>query len=168
MGPKAMIGAQAQPWYPTEPRPIDMFGHGLWHQGADVVGFPTNSVRATLTQPQVTWAEEVTSRLNHVCALPPGWDGYHGRPTRFDVAEFAIALLRRVCKPHTPAPVIIPLPSGGLQIEWHHGEAQIELSIRAPYNVDVWMADPPTGPEGEEAHLTTDFTSILPFIYKLG
>jgi hypothetical protein len=144
-------------------------GHGgQLHQGADVVGFPTNSVRATLTQPQVTWAEEVASRLNHVCALRPGWDGYRGLPTCFDVAEFASALLQRVCKPHTPAPAIVPLPSGGLQIEWHHRDAQIELSIRAPYDVEVWMADPRTDPEGEEAHLTNDFTSILPFIHKLG
>jgi hypothetical protein len=165
MGPKAMIGAQAQPWYPTEPV---MFGHGLLHQGPNVVGFPTNSVRATLTQPQVTWAEEVTSRLNHVCALPTGWDGYRGQPTRFEVAKFAIALLQRVCKPHTPAPAIVPLPSGGLQIEWHHDDAQIELTIRAPYNVEVWMADPHTDPNGDEIHLTTDFTSILPFIRKLG
>jgi hypothetical protein len=158
-----MNGTQTQRWYPSE-RPMDVFGRGR----ANVVGFPADFARATLTQPQVTWADDVTARLNHICALPPGWDGYRGRSTRFDVAEFAISLLRRVCKPHTPAPVIIPLPSGGLQIEWHHDEAQIELTIRAPYNVEVWMADPRTDPDGQEAHLTTDFTSILPIIHKLG
>jgi hypothetical protein len=163
-----MTGAQARPWYSTERQSIDAFGRGRLRQDADVVPFPRGSARATLTQPQVTWADEVTSRLRHICALPTGWDGYHGRPTRVDVVEFAIALLQRVCKPHTPAPAIIPLPSGGLQIEWHHDDAQIELSIRAPHNVEVWMADSRTGLEGEEAHLTIDFTSILPFIHKLG
>ena len=158
-----MNGTQTQRWYPSE-RPMDVFGRGR----ANVVGFPANFARATLTQPQITWADEVTARLNHICALSPGWDGYRGRSTRFDVAEFAISLLRRVCKPHTPAPVIIPLPSGGLQIEWHHDEAQIELTIRAPYNVEVWTADPHADPDGQEVHLTTDFTSILPIIHKLG
>jgi hypothetical protein len=162
-----MTEAQLRPWYPTEGVHRTASGRDLHQQGADVISIPTGT-RATLTQSQVTWAAEVTSRLNHICALPPGWDGYRGQPTRFDVASFAVALLGRVCKPHTPAPFIIPLPSGGLQIEWHHNEAQIELSIRAPYDVEVWMADPHTDPDGQEVHLTTAFTSILPFIHKLG
>jgi hypothetical protein len=166
MGPEAMTETQVQSWYPTDRRSMDTLGR---HQDADVVGFPTDSARATMNQPQVvTWAKEVTERLNHICALPPGWDGYRGRPTRFDVAQFAISLLRRISQPHTPAPVIIPLSSGGLQIEWHHDEAQIELIIRAPYNVEVWTADPHADPDGQEVHLTTDFTSILPIIHKLG
>jgi hypothetical protein len=135
---------------------------------SEVVGFPFNPVRVTLSEPQVTWADEVRARLNHVCSLPVGWDGYHGRPTRFDAAEFALRLLQRVCKPHTPAPFIVPLPCGGLQIEWHEKSAIIELGIRAPMEVDAFVADPSLSDDGEERSLTVDFSFILPWVHKLG
>ena len=137
-------------------------------RSADVVNLPLPS-RATLSEPEVTWAKAVRERLNHVCALPVGWDGYRGHPTRFDVAEFAIQLLRRLCKPHTPAPSIVPLPSGGLQIEWHTPNAEIELMIRAPLQVEAWVADPRAQDDGIEfPPLTADFTQILPWVQKLG
>lgn len=136
-------------------------------RSADIINLPAPS-RVTLSEPEVTWAEAVRHRLNHICALPVGWDGYQGRPTRFDAAEFAVQLLRRVCKPHTPAPAIVPLPSGGLQMEWHAPNATIELIIRAPYRVEAWMADPLAQDDGIELPLSADFTPILPWVHKLG
>jgi hypothetical protein len=134
---------------------------------ADIITLPTPA-RVTLSEPDVTWAKAVRDRLNHICALPAGWDGYRGLPTRFDVAEFTVQLLRRLCKPHTPAPAIIPLPSGGLQIEWHSENATIELTIRAPYRVEAWVADLRTGDDGTELALTTDFTVIVPWVHRVG
>jgi hypothetical protein len=116
----------------------------------------------------VTWAESVRERLNHICALPIGWDGYRGLPTQFLTAEFALQLLRHVCKPHTVAPAIVPLPSGGLQLEWHTKNAAIELTVRAPFHVDAWAADPRQDDEGTEWSLTNDFTVILPWVEKVG
>jgi hypothetical protein len=134
---------------------------------ADIIRLPTPA-RVTLSEPDVTWATAVRDRLNHICALPAGWDGYRGLPTRFDAAEFAVQLLRHLCKPHTPAPAIVPLPSGGLQIEWHSENATIELTIRAPYRVEAWVADPRTGDDGKELVLTTDFTLIVPWVHRVG
>jgi hypothetical protein len=136
-------------------------------QPANIITLSTPS-RLTLSEPDVTWAKAVRDRLNHICGLPTGWDGYRGVPTRFDVAEFAIQLLRRLCKPHTPAPAIVPLPSGGLQIEWHSESVRIELTIRAPYQVEAWVADPRGGDDGTEMALTTDFTVIVPWVYRVG
>jgi hypothetical protein len=136
-------------------------------RSADIVNLPPPS-RVTLSEPEVTWAKAVRERLNHICALPVGWDGYGGRPTRFDAAEFAVQLLRRVCRPHTPAPAIVPLPSGGLQIEWHTSIATIELMIRAPYQVEAWVADPHVEDDGTEMLLSTDFTVIRTWVHKVG
>jgi hypothetical protein len=62
----------------------------------------------------------------------------------------------------------VPLPSGGLQIEWHAPNATIELTIRAPLQVEAWVADPQAQDEGIEFPLTNDFTTILPWVHKLG
>jgi hypothetical protein len=145
-----------------------------WFGGRDASAQPTDIItlrspsRVTLSEPDVTWAKAVRDRLNHICALPSGWDGYRGAPTRFDVAEFAIQLLRHLCKPHTPAPAIVPLPSGGLQMEWHSESATIELTIRAPYRVEAWVANPRAGDDGTEMALTTDFTVIVPWVHRVG
>jgi hypothetical protein len=147
---------------------VSLFSAGVGRaRSADIINLPPPP-RATLSEPEVTWAKAVRDRLNHICALPAGWDGYRGRPTRFDVAQFAVQLLRRVCKPHTPAPDIVPLPSGGLQIEWHAPNATIELTIRAPLQVEAWVADPQAQDEEIEFPLTNDFTPILPWVHKLG
>lgn len=137
-------------------------------RSADIVELPVALTRLALTQPHVAWAEEVRDRLNHLCQLPVGWDGYRGRPTRFDVAHFAFDLLRHVCRATTPAPSIVPLPSGGLQIEWHHDAADIELTVPAPSNVEAWVADPALGDDGEERLLETDFAFIVPWVKRLG
>ena len=136
-------------------------------RSADIVGLPL-PIRVTLTHPIAGWTDAVRARLNHLCQLQYGWDGYRGRPTRFDVAHFAFELLRRVCRPTTPAPSIVPLPSGGLQIEWHMENADIELIVRAPFNVEVWVSDPVQNDDGIEQLLSTDYAFIVPWVKKLG
>jgi hypothetical protein len=117
----------------------------------------------------ITWEKPVRDRLNHICALPTGWDGYKGQPTRFVVAEFAVQVLRRVCKPDTPAPAIVPLPSGGLQIEWHTDNATIELIVRAHGCVEAWAANPAVqDDEGQEWLLSSDFTVLRPWVDRVG
>jgi hypothetical protein len=147
---------------------VGVFSQETPGRSADVIRIRPSS-RVTLSEPQVTWAKSVGERLNHICALPVGWDGYRGRPTQFLIADFAFQLLRYVCKPHTVAPVIVPLPSGGLQIEWHTENASIELTIRERFKVDAWVADPrQPDDEGTEWSLTNDFTVILPWVQRVG
>lgn len=116
---------------------------------------------------QLEWEKEITNRLNELCALDRGWDGYKGIPVRFDVAKFAFNLLNNICTPLTPKPDIVPLPSGGLQIEWHEEKIEIELAVRGPNNVEAWIIDE-EHPEGDEMHFTNVFYKLLPAIQKLG
>jgi len=133
-----------------------------------VVELPVLPVRIALTDPQHAWVEPVKQRLGHICALPVAWDGYRGRPTRFDIAYFAFELLKRVCKASTPAPSIVPLPSGGLQVEWHQDDLDIELTIQTPNTVEVWIGHVGNGEEETEQSLTSNFIFLDPWIAKLG
>lgn len=154
--------AVATRWYPTD-------GQTTTERRAEVIGFPAVQKRITLTEPAIEWADEVKRRLTYLCGLRAGWDGYNGRPTRFDTSHFALQLLQRVCSPTTPPPEIVPLSSGGLQVEWHHAHAEIELTIHAPYDVNAWVSQGEEDEEGTELPpLTSDFTSIVQYIQKLG
>lgn len=117
----------------------------------------------------IDWMEKAQQRLNHLCSLRNGWDGYRGRPTRIDVGYFAIQLLQMIASCATPEPSIVPLSSGGLQIEWHLEHIEIEITIRAPSDVTVWMYESNGDEDGMELpHLTNDFTNLMPYIKKLG
>jgi hypothetical protein len=117
--------------------------------------------------PDFGWCETVIKRLNELCALQPGWDGYEGVPVPFENAHFAIAVLNSCCRADDPTPQIVPGTSGDLQIEWHLERGDIELHIMAPNDVHAWHADENTGFDGEEVSLTNDFTAVVRWIKNL-
>ena len=155
-----MTTAATNNWYPDDVR------FRLRERSGEVLRFPPRQ-RVTLSEPQFGWIEPVKNRLNEICSLREGWDGYRGRPTRFDIALFTFYLLQNICAPDTPAPSIVPLSSGGLQIEWSTEEAEIELTVYAPNSVHAWAISPSR--EGPlEIPLTTDYSLIIPLVQKLG
>lgn len=111
-------------------------------------------------EPQHDWRKTLVRRLDELCSLPEGWDGYGALPVAFSNANFVASLLGSACPINAPLPQIVPGPNGDLQIEWHSETSDIELHIRAPYNVDAWRSSPQTPDTGEEVHLTADFTLI--------
>ena len=114
-----------------------------------------------------SWRDAVTRRLDHLCKLPVGWDGYRAGPVRFSTAFFALNMLNVICGPDAPTPSIVPGLSGDLQIEWHLKTGDIELHVRAPNDVHAWRETPETGEDGQELPLTNDFTEIVRWMKDL-
>jgi hypothetical protein len=113
------------------------------------------------------WRQPIKERLDYLCQLSLGWDGYRARPVSFSTAHFALRLLESVCDSTTPAPSIVPGPSGDLQIEWHLKSGDIELHVRAPNDVHAWRETLSTGENGEELRLTIDFTLVARWVRNL-
>lgn len=135
--------------------------------GGVVLPLRPSHARVLITEPASAWRDEVAKRLNHVCRLPVGWDGYRAGPVSFGTAHFAFRMLDAVCTPDTPTPSIVPGVSGDLQIEWHLSTGDIELHIRAPNDVIAWQQTADTGPDGEELLLTNNFTEVAMWIRSL-
>ncbi len=123
--------------------------------------------RVLITDRPSVWRADVVDRLNYLCCLPVGWNGYGAGPVNFNTANFALRVLESVCSSDTPAPSIVPGPSGDLQIEWHLETGDIELHIRAPNDVHGWFETVGTEQSGQEAQLTIDFTEVAHWIKKL-
>jgi len=123
--------------------------------------------RVLITDRPSVWRAEVVDRLNYLCCLPVGWNGYGAGPVNFNTANFALRVLESVCSSDTPAPSIVPGSSGDLQIEWHLETGDIELHVRAPYDVQAWYETAENGPGGQEAQLTIDFTAVAQWINSL-
>ena len=120
--------------------------------------------RVIVSSSKRDWHGEVIGKLNELTALPRGWDGYGGRPVRFDCANFALRMLEAIAPVDAPAPQIVPGSTGDLQLEWHLPNEDIELHVRGPNKVTAWQANVATGPGGQELQLTNDFAQIATWI----
>jgi hypothetical protein len=89
--------------------------------------FPQNHVRVPGNRS--TWVRALEPRLSELTSLQRGWDGYGGRPVSFICANFAAALLERICNESVSAPTLVPGSDGTLQIEWHKNKYDIEIDV---------------------------------------
>jgi len=76
-----------------------------------------------------TWLSETDGALEKLLTLEPGWDSYRARRIDRGAAEFARLILRAVAGPQTPAPSVVPTPSGSVQLEWHVGGIDLEIEV---------------------------------------
>ncbi len=113
------------------------------------------------------WTKSVIDRLDELCSLPAGWDGYGAPPVAFSNASFALSMLAQACPLDAPAPQIVPGLRGDLQVEWHTESADIELHVRGPNNVHAWLLNEATSENGEELDLTTDFAAVASWLADL-
>ena len=122
--------------------------------------------RVSISDVAGSWQGPVKERLEELIRLEEGWDGYAAFPVSFDNAMFAFRMLESICRPDTPAPQIVPGPSGDLQIEWHTHQGDIELWVVGPNNVHALRQVSETQ-EDEELDLTTDFSVVSRWVQKV-
>jgi hypothetical protein len=95
--------------------------------------------------PRTTWEQDVTNRIVKLMKLPDNWDGYNSPPLRNDVWTFALTVLRSLMQPQTPTPQVVPSTGGGVQLEWHEKDIDLEVNFSAPYQCELWVEDHRTG-----------------------
>lgn len=121
-----------------------------------------------IVEPPRSWRDPVVTRLDELCMLEKGWDGYSAPPVSFSNAHFAMSMLTSACPPNTPVPQIAPGSSGDLQIEWHTEHADIELHVTGPNSVFAWrMVQGPPSIVEDELHLKTDFKVVAKWLGEL-
>jgi len=67
--------------------------------------------------------------------LPPGWNSYSAKPIAARNAVRAIQVLADLMNAETPPPAVVPRVQGGIQLEWHTKEIDIEVYIDSPEEV---------------------------------
>jgi hypothetical protein len=92
-------------------------------------------------EPPTKWLPEAFRDISELVCMPAGWDSYSAPSPRRDAGLFALEVLNRIMRPGTPSPQIVPSSSGGLQIEWHEKDIDLELHITAPYEMEFWFED---------------------------
>jgi len=106
-----------------------------------------------------SWLLPTIDRMRELVMLPVGWDGHDGRPVEIDVAVFAVQFLWQTLEPDSPAPQIVPLSYGGVQLEWHEQGMDLEVEVEGPNRIFVSFEDHMSGEEFERA-FSTDYTEV--------
>lgn len=78
-------------------------------------------------QPLPSWFDPLMQGFVDLLTLPAGWDSYNAVPINPKLVDTAIAFMNGLLGPSSPAPRVVPLASGGLQVEWHRKGIDVEV-----------------------------------------
>jgi hypothetical protein len=96
-----------------------------------------------------SWFMSALIEIQGLLRLGSGWDSYSARPISVRAAEGALTLLTRTMQPVTPEPSIVPMARGGIQLEWHLRDMNIEVTVPPQGLAEAWYEDLRTGVERE-------------------
>jgi hypothetical protein len=130
----------------------DTFSHALASANVAATAAPTSNASATLAraftrfsreyaEPEQKWQIEIQNQLVEHVQMPEGWDGYGAPAPTMDAAFFALLILSKIMRVRSPIPHVVPSSTGGIQLEWHEKDIDLELHISAPYRCEMWFQD---------------------------
>jgi hypothetical protein len=102
---------------------------------SSAMAFHGRDARTSLAAPVApTWLMPTMRSLRDLLQLHRNWDGYGANEVQEHIAQKAFWLLVEVMENDSPAPGVVPLSDGGIQLEWHrHGQnLEIEFPVAAP------------------------------------
>ncbi len=74
------------------------------------------------------WFGAVVERLGQYLSLGEDWNGYGENAITTQAVVRTVSLLTQVAM-KGPEPAVVPMPDGGIQIEWHYGGTEIEIEV---------------------------------------
>jgi len=88
------------------------------------------------------WVDAFLDRINAVGDLQAGWDGAVARAVSDAAVTCAMNFITEVMERDTPAPAVVPVNDGGLQLEWQYPALRVEVYIAPDGIVTAWLREP--------------------------
>ena len=115
--------------------------------------------RQAYNDPEVKWQIEVQKAVVDLVSMPEGWDSYGAPAVKRDAGLFAIEILHNLMRRRSPIPHVVPSSIGGVQLEWHEKDIDLEIHVVAPYQCEVWFHYHGQG-EPQSIDITNDFSPL--------
>lgn len=90
---------------------------------------PEPVVKFRIQSLAAAWLRESINRVETLTTLRAGWDSYDGLPVSAEAAIQAVSFLVSNAHAELARPAIVPQADGGVQIEWHRGGLDLEISF---------------------------------------
>ena len=97
------------------------------------------------------WFDPVMQGFAELITLEPNWDSYGGLAIDRPTIDGAMALLDTLLGPSSLAPSIVPLSSGGLQVEWHRHDQNLEIVFEPRQAPEFFYTNARTGVEEDRS-----------------
>jgi hypothetical protein len=111
-------------WEPVEASSAALTQHNKQY----VIPFRGGSSQLVVVTPKLpNWLEPTIEGFSTVLSLRENWDSYGGKRTSADSIKQALAVLTQIMEVNSPVPSVVPLGSGGLQLEWHRKQQDLEI-----------------------------------------
>jgi hypothetical protein len=118
---------------------------------------------AAFTPPQrPEWFEPLLVAFSSLRLLSDNWDSYGGKKTSFDQIRLAFSIVRQVMPFNAPVPSVVPLGDGGLQLEWHRKQQDLEIVFPADSAPTFYYVNRSTG--AEEDGYATDVMKLAKLV----
>jgi hypothetical protein len=98
---------------------------------------------------KLTWFDAVMQGFVDLLTLPPNWNSYGAGAIDLDVVRTAMTFINEVLGPQSPAPSVVPLSSGGLQLEWHRKGMDLEMVFELREPPSFYYRNRANGEEGD-------------------
>jgi len=109
-----------------------------------------------------TWVEQTALGFMTVRKLPENWDSYGGKRIGLNVIDQSLAILVQIMDAGSPAPSVVPLGDGGLQLEWHRNQQDLEVVFPGDDLPQFYYTDRRVGAELEgPANDVTNLAQLL-------
>lgn len=99
---------------------------------------------------------EAARRLGELAMLPPNWDSYGSPPPSRIAVETVMDLLPRIDDRNLPPVRIVPVPGGGVQLEWRVSDRELQFEIAADGTGQYLLIENGQPQREEEVPPTTD------------
>ncbi|MFY9855315.1 MAG: hypothetical protein WAK26_15700 [Terracidiphilus sp.] len=97
--------------------------------------------------------------------LPENWDSYGGKKVNRDLISQSLSVLGLIMDVASPAPSVVPLGDGGLQLEWHRNQQDLEITFPADESPQFFYLNRSTG-VGQEG-FASDVASLAQLIRNI-
>ena len=101
-------------------------------------------------------AETASVAFDGLTTLKSNWDGYGAPAIRKDIIEAARNFVGLLPENWADGPRIVPMSTGNLQLEWHHGTKVLELEFEDAKTIHYLQWHPEAGVEVEATFPTSD------------
>lgn len=93
------------------------------------------------------WQVEAVKKIFSFQSLVKNWDSYGSEPIAQGAISLAMDLINHVGFGNVPAPRVIPVSGGGIQLEWVKGNRELEVEVHPNGTIEYLSAynGEPTG-----------------------
>lgn len=102
--------------------------------------------------------DDLVAKCARFLSLVENWNSYRSRPIDQKLVEEGLRLAAMVLTPGRRAPSIVPTAVGGVQLEWHSTDEDLEIEVRALGTYRVYHRK---GDQEEEFDVRDDLSKLV-------